>query len=315
MPRGRAIRTAAILLASLLLLGACTGASRNTSATRDARGTPQPQGSPDAYRQALATAGNQVSTALAGVASAKSLKALTERLDKAEQVSRGAAEQLGQVTPPDDVRAEHADLVQALEQLNGDLGVLRGAVEGRELCASPAVMARLSRADGLAAVRDASRALAAKGGAQSYKLDLPVPAAPREQNRRLPNGQFVRQGSRTGRGELTTDNHSHRDTAVTLAVGKRPAFTVYVRNRAKDKVSGIRDGTYQIYYTTGVDWDPKMRAFTRQCTFERFDDAFKFKTTRTATQVEWTTWTITLNPVSGGNASTSEVDPKDFPPA
>jgi hypothetical protein len=39
----------------------------------------------------------------------------------------------------------------------------------------------------------------------------------------------------------------------------------------------------------------------------------KFETTQTATQTEWSTWTITLQPVVGGNAPTSEVDPDDFP--
>ena len=43
--------------------------------------------------------------------------------------------------------------------------------------------------------------------------------------------------------------------------------------------------------------------------FDRFDDSMKFETTQTATQTEWSTWTITLQPVVGGNAPTTEVDP------
>ncbi|HZD02393.1 MAG TPA: hypothetical protein VFA46_20040 [Actinomycetes bacterium] len=304
---------AAALLSALLLLGACGGVARNAPVTDGGAGTGQQAGSADAYRQALALAAEPVSEALAGMANAKALKALTQWLVQAEQAAGRAAEQLDQVTPPQDVRAEHADLAQAFRQLNGDLGVLQDAVQGHELCASAAVMARLGKADGVAAVRDASRALAARGGAQAYRIDLPVPAAPREQSRRLPNGQFVRQGSRTGKGELTIDNSSERDTVLTLAVGKRPAFSVYVRKGSKSKVTGVRDGTYQIYYTAGVDWDPTTRAFTRDCAFERFDDAFKFTTTRTATQVAWTRWTVDLEPLRGGNAKASEVDPKDFP--
>jgi hypothetical protein len=70
-----------------------------------------------------------------------------------------------------------------------------------------------------------------------------------------------------------------------------------------------------VYYSLGVDWDHKARAFTRSCTFERFDDTFKFTTTETATQIKWVEWTITLQPVRGGTATTSEVHPNDFPAA
>ncbi len=313
MARGRAsLQLAAALLSAVLLLDACGGA-RDAPVAGGGQAATQQAGSPAAYRRALAVAGGPLSTALAGLAKAKSLQALTQRLAQAARAVGQAADQLDQVTPPQDVRIEHTDLVEAFRQLNGDLGVRHDAVEGRELCAATAVMARLGKTDGLAAVRDASKALAAKGGPQAYSIGLLLPATPKEQRRRLPNGQFVRRASHGGNGELTIDNGDDRDTVITLALGPRPAFSVYVRSGSKNKVTGIRDGTYRIYYTTGVDWDPMTRAFTRDCTFERFDDDFKFTTTRTATQVEWTQWTVDLEPATRGNASVSDVDPNDFP--
>jgi hypothetical protein len=270
-----------------------------------------PAASPDAYRQALAEAGKPVAAALAGIANATTLKALASRLDDAEQATGQAAEQLGAISSPEDVRAEHSELVQGFKQLNADLGGLGDAVEGRELCTASVVLARLGKADGLLAVRDASKALAAKGGGQEYKVSLVAP--PQGQLGRPSNGQFVRQGSRTGRGELTVENGGGRDAVITLAVGKRPAFAVYVRKGAKHTVTGIQDGTYHVFFTSGTDWDRKTRAFGRDCSFDRFDDSMKFETTQTATQTEWSTWTITLQPVVGGNAPTTEVDPDDFP--
>jgi len=308
--RDRSIRrthVAATLLVAALLVGGCGRAARDAPATGDAQGGPSAL-----YRQALATAGKPLSAALAGMASARTFKALTERLVQASQAAGQAAEQLDQLTPPQEVRAEHADLIQAFQQLNGDLGGLSDAVDGHELCASSAVLARLGRAQGLAAVRDASTALAAAGGAQSYKLDVQVPPTPKEeQRRRLQSGQFVRPGSRTGSGELTIENHSGQDTVITLALGKRTVLSVYVRSGSKSRVTGVRDGVYQVYYTKGVDWDPKARAFTRDCAFERFDDTFDFKTTATQT----TTWTAGLEPATGGNVNASEVSPSDYPAA
>ncbi|MGH3836839.1 MAG: hypothetical protein ACRDSF_14250, partial [Pseudonocardiaceae bacterium] len=90
----------------------------------------------------------------------------------------------------------------------------------------------------LAPTRDASHALAAKGALQNYHV---------EQDRRLDNGQFVRAGSLTGRGELTIDNGGDQDAVVSLAMNKSPAFSVYVRNGSKYTVKGIRDGTYEIF--------------------------------------------------------------------
>lgn len=295
---------AAMFLAVALLAGC--GSSGGDGA--DSGG---PAASPDAYRQALAEAGKPVAAALAGIANAKTLKALAARLDDAEQATGQAAEQLGAISSPEDVRAEHSELVQGFKQLNADLGGLGDAVEGRELCTASVVLARLGKADGLLAVRDASKALAAKGGGQEYKVSLKAP--PQGQLGRPSNGQFVRQGSRTGRGELTVENGGGRDAVITLAVGKRPAFAVYVRKGAKHTVTGIQDGTYHVFFTSGTDWDRKTRAFGRDCSFDRFDDSMKFETTQTATQTEWSTWTITLQPVVGGNAPTTEVDPDDFP--
>jgi hypothetical protein len=318
--RGRVdtTRTVAALLA-VLLLGGCDrfgGDGSGTGGTRaggDTGGAFGPPASPAAYRQLLATVGTPVSRTIAGVAEARSMTALLARLGRAERAAGQAAERLGQTVAPEDLRAEHADLVQAFKRLHGDLGGLRDAVEGHQLCAASVVMARLGKADGLAAVRDAGTALTGRGRAQGYAFGLLVPATSREQHRRLRTGQLVRAGSRTGRGELKVDNGGNRDAVVTLAVGKRPVVSVYVRKGSKHTVGGVRDGTYRVYYTTGVDWDGKARVFTRGCAFARFDDTLKFTTTQSATRVEWVTWTITLQPVSGGTARTSDVAPDDFP--
>jgi hypothetical protein len=305
-PPGHRTRAAATLLIVALLAGGC-GRLTAGGPAGEAGGD-----SPARYRQGLATTAKPLSSALAGMAGAMTLPALTGRLAQAEQAASATAEQLDQLEPPREARAGHADLVRAVWQLNSDLGALADAVGAHELCASSAVMARLGASRGLAALRDAGGALAAvAGGAQGYRLDLQVPPTPKEQRRRLGNGQLVRPGSRTGQGELTVQNHSGQDAVLTLALGRRPVLSVYVRSGAGAKVAGVRDGVYQVWYTKGVDWDPRARAFTRDCAFERFDGTFAFKTTATQS----TAWTVGLEPASGGNANATEVDPKDFPAA
>jgi hypothetical protein len=131
-----------------------------------------------------------------------------------------------------------------------------------------------------------------------------------DQNRRLANGQFVRAGSRTGMGELTIDNGGNHDAVITLAVDKRAVYSVYVQQASRYTVQGIRDGTYEVFFSTGVDWDSQNRNFTRDRSLQHFDDTFNFTTTST----EATTWTIAIYPVPNGNARTSPVNPNDFPP-
>jgi hypothetical protein len=302
---GRRTRAAAILVIVALLAGGCGRLSAGSPAG-EARGD-----SPGRYRQALAMTAKPLSAALAGMAGAMTLPALTERLAQAEQAAAATAERLDQLEPPRDARAGHADLARAMWQLNSDLGALADAVGARELCASSSVMARLGAARGLAALRDAGGVLAAADGSQGYRLDLRVPPTPKEQRRRLGNGQLVRPGSRIGQGELTVQNNSGQDTVLTLALGRRPVLSVYVRSGAATRVSGVRDGVYQVWFTKGVDWDPRPRVFTRDCAFERFDSTFAFKTTSTQS----TAWTVGLEPATGGNANATEVDPKDFPAA
>src|SRR3712207_7510291 len=40
-----------------------------------------------------------------------------------------------------------------------------------------------------------------------------------------------------------------------------------------------RDGTYRIYTASGQDWNTAKKGFTRDCSFSKFDDTFKFTTT------------------------------------
>jgi hypothetical protein len=84
---------------------------------------------------------------------------------------------------------------------------------------------------------------------------------------------------------------------------------VYVRGGGKAKVGGIRDGTYEIVWTEGRDWDNSLHAFTRDCAFQRFEDPFSYTTTPRTYQTQ----TITLRPVVGGNARTGPVEPESIP--
>jgi hypothetical protein len=59
----------------------------------------------------------------------------------------------------------------------------------------------------------------------------------------------------------STRSPAAADAVVTLARGKRPVYSVYVRKNKKYKVTGVNDGTYKVFYSTGVDWDAGAKSF------------------------------------------------------
>ncbi|MFJ6214101.1 hypothetical protein ACIQGZ_12325 [Streptomyces sp. NPDC092296] len=269
--------------------------------------SPSPTATP--YGQSLAGLVDPVSEALGRAAAARSLSDLDKRLDDVRDTARAAARGLNDAGPPDDAVQPHRDLVEAFEQLGIDLGTVRSDIDDGHYCATSSALAGLGATKGLRALPKALGALTAAG----YRTSFHAPRTGKQQNRRKATGSYIRSGSRTGRGQLTVQNGGGSDAVISLVKGEQTAHSVYVRKGAGFKVDGVRDGTYTVYFTSGSDWDGATRQFTRDCGFTKFDDKLKFTTTTTATQIRWTTWKVSLQPVIGGNASTSKLNRNAYP--
>ncbi|MGW0804613.1 hypothetical protein [Nonomuraea sp. NPDC002799] len=276
-----------------------------------ASGEPSPSAAaltPEAYKAELSSRHKAMAAAIDAVAGARSVKTLDQRVGRAEDTLSGAATTLSALTPPDAVRAQHDAYVASLNDFVTDLAATAGKVGSRDLCTPSAVLIDLD--DKLDALDKAGEALQSAG---DYPADVVDVKAGSKQSRRLKNGSFIRKSSLGGRSSLEIDNGSSLDAVVTIMKGGSKSFSVYVRKKAKFKIRGVRDGSYKIYFTHGVDWEGKSKSFTRECSFERFQKSVSFKTTFTATQVRWHDWRVTLHAISGGNARTAPVDPDDFP--
>ncbi|GAB1818183.1 hypothetical protein [Herbidospora sp. RD11066] len=123
------------------------------------------------------------------------------------------------------------------------------------------------------------------------------------------NGKVLFDRISGGEGVLKIKNGTAKDGVVTLVRGKSKAFSLYVRAKSTASFKRVDDGTYTVYFTTGYRFSTSKRKFTKSAAYERFTDRLKFNTTSTQSTI----WTITLNPVKGGNARTTGVNPKDFP--
>ncbi|MEU7888896.1 hypothetical protein AB0B54_25625 [Microbispora bryophytorum] len=310
---------AVALLAASVTLSACTAtpggsgkAASGEESAPSAAGTTAAAGppalTPEAYRGALAAAGRPARTALAAIAKARTFRSLHQRIDRAQSALESALARLGGLRPPADVAPEHADYVAALRGLNGRLGALDEDVSSHVLCNGTAVLAGLGRSGEFKDFRASAGDLVKAGDYPVVQIRPPAQAS-----RRLGNGATVLSAIRGGRGSLSVKNGGTQDGVVTLVRAGRKAVSFYVRKRSTAKISDIKDGTYRVYFTTGVDYDRGTRAFTRNCGFSKFDDALKFQTVYSGYSVRWSDWTLTLDAVFGGNATTSEVDPDAFP--
>jgi len=115
----------------------------------------------------------------------------------------------------------------------------------------------------------------------------------------LPN----RQGG--GLGELFIENGNEVDGVVALMLNDQPVMAAYIRAGESFRMTGIQDGTYYLYFSTGDQWDGEARKFSGNVSHQRFDQSFLFR--------NYSTWNVTLHAVSNGNATTQPVDPSQFP--
>lgn len=109
-------------------------------------------------------------------------------------------------------------------------------------------------------------------------------------------------------GKLKISNGTGSD-AVLILTDERDNVVVgyYIHAGENYQIDHIPDGTYHVYFSTGSQWNGE--AFTEDASYQKFDDSISFNTTSN----QYTIWEITLQPVAGGQASTSGVDQEDFP--
>jgi len=101
----------------------------------------------------------------------------------------------------------------------------------------------------------------------------------------------------TRNGQLIVVNGNTDDARVVLTFdNKTPYQSLFIKAGHSGAITEIPDGPYYLYYRLGNSSG-------------RFDEMLEFVTTSDTYSI----LTVTLYPVQGGNARTSEVDEKDFP--
>jgi hypothetical protein len=299
-------------LAILLVIGGCAGVRLLTRPDRGG-GSAAPAGSNATtltkvqYSDLLAQADSAIGTDFRwlNTTDPRTLAMVGPRTAQTLYVQVG---KLRAVPPPPATTAVHAQLAADLAGL-GDMVQQVGTDDAQPPCpAADTPYLSLLLSPWAIRIRADAGTLARIDPAFVFgKFLPPAPVVPVS---RPATGTFITPPQRRGSGKLKIDNDGG-DTTVSLVPadgGAAPLFTVYVRGKTDYTVANVAAGTYRIYYATGADWNPQRKGFLRDCAFSRFDDRFAF---RAAPAIS--TWEITMTPVAGGNASTSQVDPGSFP--
>ncbi|MBV8541905.1 MAG: hypothetical protein JO268_15430 [Pseudonocardiales bacterium] len=288
-----------------VMVAGCAATPGSPHVTVPAQSTPSPV-SPEAYATELRAVGDALKTALDGIGAASPGEPLASQVDSAAAAVHAAAQRLTAIAAPTRYVAAQAGLVSALDQLTGQLSGLRDQVQSRELCTAPSVMATLSSLPGADALRRAAPTLG-PGGAD---LAAALPAREPLPDRHESNGEIVRAPG-SGNGELKVENGTDHDAVVTISRDGRAVGSFYVTHGGTAQMADVPDGTYDIFLTSGTDWDG--REFTRSCAFQRFDATASFTTTKTQRGIRYTIFSVTLQPVPNGNTRIVDVSPDSLP--
>jgi hypothetical protein len=262
---------------------------------------------PAAYQASLDDADKQLTAAVRALRAATTPRTVASTADALAEAVRTQASTLSGLTVPAGVSTAHGDVVSALSALETALTSVSSSADSRSVCTGSSAGAKLGRDRAAAGLRKAVAALAAADPVAKYRFGSFLPAAAADQNRRRTNGSYLTRPS-GGSGELKVNNGNPADTVINLvkAGAKKSTVSVYIRARKKITAGRIKDGTYHVYMSSGTDWDG--RRFTRNCQFSKFDSDLKF----TTTSRQYTIWELSLK-VLGGNATSSDVDPEEFP--
>jgi hypothetical protein len=111
--------------------------------------------------------------------------------------------------------------------------------------------------------------------------------------------------TRNGLGRLVIYNDGQLDAVIGIRTPDRSrSALVYVRAGGNFTIDKIPDGTYNVIYTRGEDYDQGSGTFTRQSSgWMRFEQPATFRTVNVSGGRQYSIITIRLSPASGGNAT------------
>lgn len=115
-----------------------------------------------------------------------------------------------------------------------------------------------------------------------------------------------------GEGKLEIKNGTNLDAVAKLVRNSTSVLTVYIKANSNYTMTNISNGTYKLAFAQGLDWDSINQKFRRNEQYSIFDKSLSFTATEDGQYYYYSTFEVTLHPVVGGDAETSNVNPDLF---
>lgn len=119
-----------------------------------------------------------------------------------------------------------------------------------------------------------------------------------------------------GQGELNIKNGTSYDAIVNLVEPHtlQAVRSVYVQAGKTFIEKNIAPGTYEIYFSTGIDWDTTARSFVKDASYGRLERQISYyEAPDLATgQTKYCGFEITLQATEGGGVASLPVDKQTF---
>jgi hypothetical protein len=303
---------ARVLLAAsavLVLLAGC-----GAPAARPSAPAPASASTADGYQELLNRTDAQLAQALTAIGRAPSLAALDQATLAAAGAAGAAAERLTSSGPVvAEVSGDNADLADTLRQFARELAYLAQQIDQHAICAGPTALRAISTAPSLPDLRAAARSLGTpRTDRPAFHWGAALPTPSDEVHHQLANGTrpVDRRGGAPGDGVLRATNAGGTDAVLLLAKGGAVVVSLAVDAGRSAQVDGIPDGDYDLYYTTGQDWDADLGVFARHCAAYRFTTPTGFHTRAVPGGSEYTVQDIDLDtPDAAAGSGAAATDP------
>jgi hypothetical protein len=117
------------------------------------------------------------------------------------------------------------------------------------------------------------------------------------QESRPDTGTFIKESIMDGRGELDIINNGIDDAVAALKENKTGILVgaVYIRGGDVFKMTGIEDGSYDLYFKQGQSWNASLQSFEANASQSRMDDPLTFETVRVPEGIRYSMVEVTLN--------------------
>jgi hypothetical protein len=300
-----------LLVTAALALAGCSSGPPGGAAGGAPGGVPAPPGYPDR----LSRTDHDLSTAFNGISRAPDQPALAQAVSAAAGAVSSAGQWLSSGGPtPEPLTKTNDALSGTLGHFADELAYLSQQINQQVICTGATAMGAISTAPSAVALRAEADQLAhPPGGGPGYRWGEFLPAPKQQTNTRVPNGQLVvdRRNPAGGNGVLQVSNEGDDDAVIALARGGSTLLEVAVRAGQSSEVDGIPDGSYDVFYLTGTDWDAMAHGFGRQCEFHRFTGPSVFNSTPVPDGVSYTEQTITVRTTT--SPDTAVIPPNALP--